>query len=420
MLNIKFTINDVLLNQEYLKNKNKYSCQICFEFIYKKSIYQCKSGHSACKECWEKSLERKKECMTCRCEVKSIIELSRSSVIEQDFGKKECCCIYSFTDEIVKEKYILFFGESPNKRILNKDEINGCKEIIMVDEIDSHFQKCKFKFVSCQNNGCNKAVRFHSSEEHKEQCGFKLVPCQYCKTDEITKNQLVNHYDEYPKVSIDCPQGCSMKIERDQILSHKENHCKYFEYGCKAQMKRSDLQYHFVNVNHQIFMGNLIDTITKINKTYISKKVFSNSLKFFPHSYKNKWIISEFSKVAKELEFPKKFKSPVFSINSSQFFISIYPNGCEKENETGIFLNLQDFKEPINIEYYLKLVNILDKSKSILKNANTTYTKDHHSWGWDTFVDTKQINIKNGWLSNDDKLIIKVYAKILNIKPLES
>ncbi|KAN0037979.1 hypothetical protein ACTA71_000151 [Dictyostelium dimigraforme] len=74
-------------------------------------------------------LKVKKECMTCRCEVKSINDLVT----------------------------------------LDKDEINGCKEIMTVDQIGSHFQHCKFKFVTCQHKGCNKILRFRSLEEHQKQ-----------------------------------------------------------------------------------------------------------------------------------------------------------------------------------------------------------------------------------------------------------
>ncbi|KAM9948410.1 hypothetical protein ACTFIT_001760 [Dictyostelium discoideum] len=97
-LYIIITINNVLLNQESLQKKKKYLCPICFEIIYKKSVYQCRSGHYTCRECWEKSLETKQECMICKLEVNSFKESSRCLVIEQNFGKKECYCIYSYFD----------------------------------------------------------------------------------------------------------------------------------------------------------------------------------------------------------------------------------------------------------------------------------------------------------------------------------
>ncbi|KAM9993987.1 hypothetical protein ACTFIZ_011949 [Dictyostelium cf. discoideum] len=274
-INSKFTINDVLLNKESLQKKNKYSCPICMEYIYKKSIYQCRSGHIACQECWEKSLKNKKECMICRLDVKSFIDLSRCLVIEQDFGKKECCCIYSFTKD-----YFIDGANQENEKRKDKDVENGCKEIINIDLIDTHIENCKFKFVKCSHKGCDEILRLNSLNEHENKCGFKLVKCGFCACDTRIK-ELENHLGQCPKFPITCPQNCMgrlIKIKRDQINSHIEKDCnntiipcKYYEYGCKTEMKRSELQNHLNNVNHQIFMGLLIDklasTLAQSNKT---------------------------------------------------------------------------------------------------------------------------------------------------------
>ncbi|KAM9957260.1 hypothetical protein ACTFIW_009001 [Dictyostelium discoideum] len=274
-INSKFSINDVLLNQETLQKKNKYTCPICFEFIYKKSIYQCKSGHVACQQCWDKSLKNKKECMICKSEVNSFNDLSRCLVIEQGFGKKECYCIYSFTND-----YFIDCGSNQEneKRKLIKDEENGCKEIINVDRIENHFENCKFKIVECSHDGCDKIFRLNSLEEHENQCGFKLVKCEYCGSDDTIQKELENHYTGCPKFPISCPQSCLIMIERDQTQSHIDNDCnnstipcKYYEYGCKVEMKRPELQNHLNNVNHQYSMGILIEKLasklTESNKT---------------------------------------------------------------------------------------------------------------------------------------------------------
>ncbi|KAM9957253.1 hypothetical protein ACTFIW_008994 [Dictyostelium discoideum] len=262
-INSKFTISDVLLNQESLQKKNKYSCPICYEFIYKKLIYQCKSGHVACQQCWEKSLETKQECMICRIKVYSFNDLSRCLVIEQDFGKKECYCIYSFHNDDG------FSGLSNQEKItLIKDEENGCKEIINVDQLDRHIENCKFKFVKCSHNGCDIVLRLNSLEGHENQCGYKLVKCEYCTCDDIIQMEFESHHGKCSKFPIDCPQSCLAIIERDQIKSHIDRdcnnstiQCKYYEYGCKVEMKRSELQNHLESVNHQYFMGLLIEKL---------------------------------------------------------------------------------------------------------------------------------------------------------------
>ncbi|KAM9993988.1 hypothetical protein ACTFIZ_011950 [Dictyostelium cf. discoideum] len=434
-INSKFTINDVLLNQESFVKKNKYSCPICFEYFYKKSVYQCRSGHYACQECWDKSLENKKECMICRSEVNSFKDLSRCLIIEQNFGKKECCCIYSYFDYFIdganKE------NENENK-ILIKDEENGCKEIINIDQIDTHIENCKFKFVECSHNGCEIILRLSSLKEHENRCGFKLVKCEHCGCDDTIQMELKEHHDQCPKFPIVCPQRCSITTDRDLIKSHIENDCnnsiipcKYYEYGCKVEMKRSNLQNHLNNVNHQIFMGLYIDTLSsklstlsetnKIQDELVKKvdelqkknddlsllisKMDSTYLKqqdLYPPTFKNKWIISNFSKDI------KNYSSQPFDFENQKFtvFLSICPI-------TPTLIEIKT-EASFNFKYICKLVNILDKSKSIkYKGPN----KINYSFlGLNTIQEKK-----NGWLNANNKLTIKIFIKKLNNNPpLES
>ncbi|KAM9957238.1 hypothetical protein ACTFIW_008979 [Dictyostelium discoideum] len=341
-IKIEFTINDILLNQESLQKKNKYSCPICFEFIYKKSIYQCKSGHWACQKCWETSLKIKRECMICRSKVNLFQDLSRCLVIEQGFGIKECSY-----------------------------EENGCKEILKVEDLDTHIQNCKFKLVKCPNKGCDKVLRLNSFSEHENECTFKLATCEFCKKDDVKKDQLDNHHSECPKVKIDCIQNCQVKIERDETEGHIEHDCNNTIVNCKYHEQE--------NVNHQIYMTKLIEKlISKVDQSNIiindlKKKL---ELEFNPNVYKNKWIISDFSLYA------------ILVHNS---------NGNR-----------------VKFECWFKLVNVLDSSKSMIVNLGEIVYKEPMGWDYCNFlINSSSINKENGWVSNDDKLTIEIYFKIL-------
>ncbi|KAM9957261.1 hypothetical protein ACTFIW_009002 [Dictyostelium discoideum] len=441
----KYSINDVLLNQESFQKKNKYSCPICYEYIHRKSIYQCRSGHYACKECWEKSLENKKQCMICRSEVNSFIDLSRCLVIEQNFAKKECYCIYSF--------FMEYFIDGANENIkLLKDEDNGCKEIINIDQLDTHIENCKFKFVKCSHDGCDRVLRLNSLEEHEIQCGFKLVKCDYCACDDIIQKELDDHHDECPKFPISCPQGCSIMIERDQIKSHIDNdcdnstiQCKYYEYGCKVEIKRSNLQNHLNNVNHQNSMGLLIDklastlsTLSESNKTQdeLVKKIGKSEKTqeklrqeidelqkkndnlsslitkmdgSYSPTYENKWIISNLS-----MDLDEKLTSQPFNFENQEFHLVL---------ETGInsFTIQLKTEELFDFKYICTLVNNLDTSKSI-KSKGSNESNNACFFGLDKYPGN---NKKSGWLSIDNKITFKIFIKKLknnnnNLSPLES
>ncbi|KAM9994029.1 hypothetical protein ACTFIZ_011987 [Dictyostelium cf. discoideum] len=419
--NIEFSINDVLLNKESLQKKNKYTCSICFEFIYKKSIYQCRSGHFACQECWEKSLEIKKECMICRINVKSFNDLSRCLVIEQDFGKKECCCIYSYNDEIFNTRTV---GKK-FKREFIKDEENGCKEILIVKDFDNHFQNCKFKFIQCPNKGCDKFYRLNSFDEHENQCTFKLVTCENCNKNDIKKDHIVNHNNECPKVKIDCFQECKMKIERDEMKNHIDEHCdntivncKYHEQGCQFKMNRSELKNHLKNVNHQFYMSILIDKLNKTNNDLKNKL----ELEFNYLIIKKKWTISNYSLYGKTSEEPQMILSPKFSFFSHIFQGELYPHGYNNENYPSLYLFINNTNENkrsnkekrVKVEYSFTFVNVLDNSKSITQHSTEKVYKKYIGWGEIFCIPSNLINKENGWLSDDDKLTIEIYIKTLD------
>ncbi|KAM9994024.1 hypothetical protein ACTFIZ_011979 [Dictyostelium cf. discoideum] len=451
LTDFKFKIGDVLFKQESLQNK--YSCPICLEFIYKKSIYQCKSGHHACKECWEKSLGNKKECMICRLDVKSFEDLSRCLILEQAFDRKECCCIYSYNEKILKVVENPTDGADQRKFI--KDEENGCKETMFVDQVESHSRSCSFKFVPCSFKGCEMILRLNSLESHENQCGFKLVTCDFCKRDDIKKQELETHYKTCPMVPIDCTQGCSEKIERKSIIDHLENDCcntqitcKYFEQGCNVEMKRSELQNHLEKVNHQVFMGILIDKLTnqvgqskkthdellkkiedlsslviKFSDACLKKQVLPKALEICTNGYRNKWIISNYSNVAKTKLNCQSFPSQVLSILSHQFQICLYPKGDENKDHISLYLRVINIESnSLKVEYSFTLVNVLDKTKSISKKEDKKVFISSEGWGWGKFLLSDSITKENGWLSNDDKLTIEIYIKILNedFEPLES
>ncbi|KAM9972162.1 hypothetical protein ACTFIW_003519 [Dictyostelium discoideum] len=275
---IQYNLTDIFYEDV---NIEKYSCSICYESVYKKEIYQCKEGHWFCKTCWAESLLKKKECMICRCIVKSISELSRNRFIEQDFLNIKVYCPNSF-------KYIDENNSNNNNKI--KDLENGCKDIITIGEIEKHLKQCKFIHIKCKFIGCNKIIRLNQVEKHeKEQCEFRLEYCRYCDTDGITSRSLENHYKECPKFIVKCSEnGCTVQLERSQLESHIEKECQmviidcpYKIYGCEQSNRfpKSNLTQHLSSINHTLAMSAIIESQSlQIKETNIKYENLLNKI----------------------------------------------------------------------------------------------------------------------------------------------
>ncbi|EGC31510.1 hypothetical protein DICPUDRAFT_7370, partial [Dictyostelium purpureum] len=288
---------------------DEYICPICMETYYKKEIYQCRQGHCSCKDCWEKSLERKKECMQCKTQVNSFNELSRNRQLENLLLKTEVCCPYSFEN-------IIRVDDSEE---LIKDS-NGCKEIIKLEELDNHIENCSFRFVKCKyhEKGCMDKIRFNENETHISECEYQPLICKYCYDFYLLKT-IEQHYLECPSMLIDCKK-CNRKIKRGEMDNHLNKECqeviiscKFLKFGCNDKIKRKNLENHLEQTNHTKHLStaiehliiknnqlsNSIDELTKGKEDIITKNIqLSNRIVELQKGkeYKNKWIISNYSK----------------------------------------------------------------------------------------------------------------------------
>ncbi|EGC36932.1 hypothetical protein DICPUDRAFT_18495, partial [Dictyostelium purpureum] len=213
-----------------------FMCQICSEIIYNKLMRQCLNGHVFCEECWKSSLVRKKECCVCRVPVKSIDELSRNRTIENLFLKTKIHCPFSL--------------EQVNFQI--KDE-NGCKEVLLVENLKSHMDKCLFQIIDCKfsKEGCTKRFKKQLLEDHIKECEYRFISCSDCGMD-FRISYIPIHSSECPKKSVPCIQKCYKNVVRCEMNKHTDNECgntvmecKYKEAGCEKRYLRKNQNVHF-------------------------------------------------------------------------------------------------------------------------------------------------------------------------------
>ncbi|KAM9957240.1 hypothetical protein ACTFIW_008981 [Dictyostelium discoideum] len=182
-------------------------------------------------------------------------------------------------------------------------------------------------------------------------------------------------------------------------------------------MKRSELQNHLKNINHQFYMNKLIDKlISKVNQSNKIINDLKKKLEFNYQVYKNKWTISNYSLYCMTIGKPLKVYSPEFSICSYKFQVCLYPHGENKKHHPSMYLKINNLNgNTVELEYSYRLVNVLDNSKSITINMGQKVFNESIKWGLgEIFIPSSLINKENGWVNDDDKLTIEIFIKILN------
>ncbi|KAN0032347.1 hypothetical protein ACTFIV_006236 [Dictyostelium citrinum] len=403
------TINDLLIDTTLVVDE--YSCPICNQILYKSEIYQCKEGYWNCKECWLDLILKGKQRKDCKCLIQSMNDLSRSKFIENKFLNQKINCPFSFS--YIKKDFQYRNGEEDSIPLI-KDKENGCKDIITIEELDTHLKQCPFKFVECPNkkNGCEIQFRFNKLEtlkNHETICDSRFEKCKHC-LEIIIYRDLKDHEYQCIKTLMKC-NGCNGDIERGKMNKHLIDQCPneiidctFKRNGCFDQMKRMELPQHLSNAKHMIFISNSIEKqqiqiqdnkrkylklkrkIQEINHENINNKI-----------YENDWIIKNFTKSKKKIG--SFFLSPEFKIGSFEFGLSLYPYGRTDTFENHLVIALFEksgLYKSVTVRSDFTIINKDSENKNYFFENEIQPNK----WYCNRMIKFEKIK-QNGFLIND-------------------
>ncbi|KAN0031008.1 hypothetical protein ACTA71_003980 [Dictyostelium dimigraforme] len=249
MEHINYSFIDLLVDKE---KGEEFSCKICTELIFGVKVFQCKEGHWFCNKCWEKSLSKKSECMQCKCHVGSINDLSRLRYLENKFEELKVRCRNSFNNNKLGNK------------LLKKDEEKGCKSIVNVDKLNLHINECPHQHTKCPNEPCQIIPRKNELIEHDKICHYKKLVCE-CN-ESIFRISFELHRDIFcKKGTMECGK-CKIIIERNKMENHLSDDCPeifvpctFKKHGCRAIIKRSNLNDHLHSGTHIAYIAKIIE-----------------------------------------------------------------------------------------------------------------------------------------------------------------
>ncbi|XP_047317119.1 TNF receptor-associated factor homolog 1a-like [Impatiens glandulifera] len=122
------------------------------------------------------------------------------------------------------------------------------------------------------------------------------------------------------------------------------------------------------------------------------------------------WQIDRFSQVMNK----KEIRSKVFEMGGYEWYILIYPQGCEVNNHLSLFLCVANHEQlsPGWSHFAQFAVAVVNKDTNRAKFSDTMHRfwKKEHDWGWKKFIDLSKV--LDGYVSKDT-LIIKTQVQVI-------
>ena len=126
--------------------------------------------------------------------------------------------------------------------------LNNCGvDSILREDMELHKTTCPFEEIECPNDCSIKLQRQFIVNHAGVECSRRKVVCQYCQLSEEYQFIEGQHKEECPKFPMNCPNKCEISdIPREDLIAHKLDcplevvECKYYNIGCRDTMPRKD------------------------------------------------------------------------------------------------------------------------------------------------------------------------------------
>ena len=205
-----------------------FKCPECKKVLRDPQRVSC-CDEEYCKACIEQMLRDNQPCKECG--TNNDISISKSRKTKKKIDSLRCHCS-------------------------NQEE--GCNWEGELQELDNHLNEnptnenrldgCNFTTLCCQY--CQEMFPRNEMGEHQENiCQQRQFNCEYCDHRDTYECVINNHIPQCPQKPVECPQGCGMSPERQNLTAHKAEECpktmiKCEIQGCDERRKREEMQLH--------------------------------------------------------------------------------------------------------------------------------------------------------------------------------
>lgn len=265
---------------------------------------QCPTqGHTFCRHCILKHMDRSKTCPTCReplMEEALVPNRVISSVIED--AEVQCLSNMSTKVNLMNDLRNVIYNR------------NYCDWSGPLKKFASHHDnECQFTIVDCPHVGCDTIWLRSCFPGHMKNCLHRLIACKWCnlrkKVDLLDAHLLTCH-----KRPVPCPNGCldiNGKVRNfcpSELPPHRALctmefiDCKYAMSGCKIKLLKKHMPLH--ESDDGVHISGLLDALQTAQEKIIES---------------NQFILTAHMKISEQDQILKS-QAKIISENSSLFF----------------------------------------------------------------------------------------------------
>ena len=207
-----------------------YNCSKCKKVLRDPQRVSC-CEEEYCKECIDKVIRDKIPCPNQECGNKDNISFSKARRTKRLIDQLRCYCS-NRREGCEWEGELQELNDHLNENPTNENQLNGCD----------------FTLVHCQ--WCQKILPRNKIGEHQENvCQLRPFTCQYCIHQDTYQRVMTIHLPKCPRQPVECPQGCGLSPERQNLAAHKAEECpntilKCKIPGCEERRQRKDMPAH--------------------------------------------------------------------------------------------------------------------------------------------------------------------------------
>ncbi|MGL4947771.1 MAG: hypothetical protein ACRC42_00045, partial [Mycoplasma sp.] len=389
-----------------------YICPLCKGVLYNPLADSCQ--HIFCQSCYETFLSSNKK--------ETVNEESEGDwTRKKENNKGIFCCPITFNDILAYPSKIPLVDSIWSKQnILCKNRNNNCNWIGHLSQLQEHTNiYCNRQVIQCTLKGCNVLIYREDLPQHLGWCDYRIVNCSDC----LITLPFINvkpHQEICPKFKLQCPQECSLTIERELMEEHIKNtcsntwiNCPFKKYGCNVELLKKDWD-NYLNQNtnkHWILLSQKLDEnelqhrkqIQNLEKIWEEEKIWNaNWIKNSKHSLPSKSAsISNKDLLANKRQRFEEFDEDNLKYNWSQRI---------EEDDEEIQLNNQQLPSVFDISNIPKGIEIQVNKAKCVNNSKTehkfVFIKDEINWLFnredkESYQWTINLNAhsKNSWIA---------------------